>query len=50
MKPGNVLLDQDLTAHVADFGIAKMLAEEGNIAQTKTLGTISYIAPGMIIS
>uniref|UniRef100_A0A3Q7F0V8 Protein kinase domain-containing protein n=1 Tax=Solanum lycopersicum TaxID=4081 RepID=A0A3Q7F0V8_SOLLC len=44
---GNVLLDQDLTAHVADFGIAKMLAEEGNIAQTKTLGTISYIAPAL---
>ncbi|KAK4710255.1 hypothetical protein R3W88_004768 [Solanum pinnatisectum] len=45
LKPGNVLLDQDLTAHVADFRIAKMLAQEGNIAQTKTLGTIGYIAP-----
>ncbi|KAK6796706.1 hypothetical protein RDI58_004407 [Solanum bulbocastanum] len=45
LKPGNVLLDQDLTAHVADFGIARMLAQEGNIAQTKTLGTIGYIAP-----
>ncbi|MCE3215841.1 hypothetical protein HAX54_003733 [Datura stramonium] len=45
LKPANVLLDQDLTAHVADFGIAKMLAQEGNIAQTKTLGTIGYIAP-----
>nr|XP_016498244.1 PREDICTED: LRR receptor-like serine/threonine-protein kinase EFR [Nicotiana tabacum] len=45
LKPANVLLDQDLTAHVADFGIAKMLAQEGNNAQTKTLGTIGYIAP-----
>ncbi|KAM3283962.1 hypothetical protein P3S67_022760 [Capsicum chacoense] len=45
LKPANVLLDQDLTAHVADVGIAKMLAQEGNIAQTKTLGTIGYIAP-----
>ncbi|PHU24969.1 hypothetical protein BC332_03301 [Capsicum chinense] len=45
LKPANVLLDQDLTAHVADFGIAKMLAQEGNIGQTKTLGTIGYIAP-----
>ncbi|XP_060193552.1 receptor kinase-like protein Xa21 [Lycium barbarum] len=45
LKPANVLLDQDLTAHVADFGISKMLAQEGNIAQTKTLGTIGYIAP-----
>ncbi|XP_060193553.1 probable LRR receptor-like serine/threonine-protein kinase At3g47570 [Lycium barbarum] len=45
LKPANVLLDQDLTAHAADFGIAKMLAQDGNIAQTKTLGTIGYIAP-----
>lgn len=50
LKPANVLLDQNLIAHVADFGIAKMLAQEGNTAQTKTLGTISYIAPGMIMS
>ncbi|KAJ8550065.1 hypothetical protein K7X08_033772 [Anisodus acutangulus] len=45
LKPANVLLDLDLTAHVADFGIAKMLGQEGNISQTKTLGTIGYIAP-----
>ncbi|KAL2457571.1 LRR receptor-like serine/threonine-protein kinase FLS2 [Forsythia ovata] len=46
LKPSNVLLDEDMTARVADFGIAKILATNQQVAQTKTLGTIGYIAPG----
>ncbi|PHT54319.1 hypothetical protein CQW23_08781 [Capsicum baccatum] len=45
LKPSNILLDEDMVAHVGDFGISKILAVSKSMAHTKTLGTLGYIAP-----
>ncbi|KAH6796382.1 hypothetical protein C2S51_037368 [Perilla frutescens var. frutescens] len=45
VKPSTVLLDEDIIAHLSDFGIAKIFEEHEDMIQTKTLGTIGYAAP-----
>uniref|UniRef100_M1B3F3 Serine-threonine protein kinase, plant-type n=1 Tax=Solanum tuberosum TaxID=4113 RepID=M1B3F3_SOLTU len=47
IKPSNALLDEDIVAHVGDFGISKILAVSKSMAHTETLGTLGYIAPGI---
>lgn len=46
IKPSNVLLDEDMTAYVSDFGISKLFDEGETIIHTKTLATVGYAAPG----
>ncbi|GFP86325.1 probable LRR receptor-like serine/threonine-protein kinase at3g47570 [Phtheirospermum japonicum] len=45
LKPSNILLDQNMTARLCDFGIAKLLGDGESVVQTMTLATLSYIAP-----
>ncbi|XP_077237118.1 uncharacterized protein LOC143878763 [Tasmannia lanceolata] len=51
IKPSNILLDDDMSAHVADFGLASFFSKTINsysLNQTSSIGikgTIGYVAP-----
>nr|XP_019704594.1 probable LRR receptor-like serine/threonine-protein kinase At3g47570 [Elaeis guineensis] len=51
LKPSNVLLDDDLTAHVGDFGLARFLEQthgESSQSSSSTVGikgTVGYVPP-----
>jgi len=52
IKPSNVLLDDDMVAHLSDFGIARLVSAIGGSSHknTKTIGikgTVGYAPPGM---
>ena len=46
LKPSNILMTHDGVPKIADFGLAKLLDEQGNETQTDMiLGTPNYMAP-----
>ncbi|PON62109.1 Serine/threonine protein kinase [Parasponia andersonii] len=51
LKPSNILLDKDMTAHVGDFGLSRLAAEhsfqvpENHTSSIGIKGTIGYAAP-----
>ncbi|KAL2231866.1 UNVERIFIED_CONTAM: putative LRR receptor-like serine/threonine-protein kinase [Sesamum indicum] len=48
LKPSNILLDENMTAHLGDFGLAKVVSSIVSMHESSSLaikGTIGYIPP-----
>ncbi|KAI3802527.1 hypothetical protein L1987_30660 [Smallanthus sonchifolius] len=46
LKPANILLDDDMEARIADFGLAKSIPEAyTHMTSSNVAGTLGYIAP-----
>src|SRR5690349_12027079 len=45
VKPQNMLMRSDGRLMLTDFGIAKLLTDENSNSQTRSMGTVSYMAP-----
>ncbi|XP_044960299.1 G-type lectin S-receptor-like serine/threonine-protein kinase At2g19130 [Hordeum vulgare subsp. vulgare] len=48
IKPENILLDEDMSPRIADFGMAKLVRRDFSHALTTMRGTIGYLAPEWI--
>ncbi|CAL4981180.1 unnamed protein product [Urochloa decumbens] len=45
LKPSNILLDNDMTARICDFGLARFFDNVSTSSTSAVKGTIGYIAP-----
>ncbi|XP_072969473.1 cold-responsive protein kinase 1-like [Typha angustifolia] len=45
IKASNILLDDDLTPKISDFGLAKLLPPNVTHVSTRVAGTVGYLAP-----
>ncbi|KAM7483125.1 hypothetical protein LguiB_007708 [Lonicera macranthoides] len=46
LKPANILLDDEMEARIADFGLAKAVPDaQTHVSTTNVAGTVGYIAP-----
>ncbi|XP_028793116.1 putative serine/threonine-protein kinase [Neltuma alba] len=45
IKPSNILLDQDFTPKLSDFGFAKLFMDGESYVSTRVAGTLGYLAP-----
>uniref|UniRef100_A0A8R7R5L0 Receptor-like serine/threonine-protein kinase n=2 Tax=Triticum urartu TaxID=4572 RepID=A0A8R7R5L0_TRIUA len=48
VKPENILLDEDMSPKIADFGMAKLMGRDFSRALTTMRGTVGYLAPEWI--
>ncbi|KAJ8759017.1 hypothetical protein K2173_003255 [Erythroxylum novogranatense] len=49
IKLSNILLDEDFTAKIADFGLARLFPEDKTHISTAIAGTLGYMAPEYVI-
>jgi WD40 repeat protein/serine/threonine protein kinase len=49
LKPGNILLDEERNAFLADFGIAKKLVTDPEVSDDDRLGSPAYISPEQVM-
>ncbi|XP_065849425.1 receptor-like protein kinase HSL1 [Euphorbia lathyris] len=45
VKSSNILLDSDFNAKIADFGLARMLINQGETTESSVAGSFGYMAP-----
>lgn len=50
LKPSNVMVDEDRTVRLMDFGLAKYISDDGAVtADGRLVGTFRYMAPEQIL-